>query len=100
MAPASPAATCCTRSRCRPASRTLAPGATGSFSVTVKLPAQPSDQGARLVLGTGHADDGSIPITLRSLVRLNGSGGSFQGVLTGGNGRPIFGGQVLSFQFD
>ncbi|HXM54483.1 MAG TPA: S8 family serine peptidase [Candidatus Dormibacteraeota bacterium] len=83
-----------------PASRTLAPGATGSFSVTVRLPAQPGDQGARLVLGTGSADDGSIPITLRSLVRLNSSGGSFQGVLTGGNGRPIFGGQVLSFQFD
>jgi len=83
-----------------PASRTLAPGATGAFSVTVKLPNQPGDKGARLVIGTGGADDGSIPITVRSLVKLSGGGGSFSGTLTGGNGRPIFGGQVLSFQFD
>jgi Subtilase family/Peptidase inhibitor I9 len=83
-----------------PASRTLAPGQTGSFNVTVKLSAQPGDQGIRLLVGTGHADDGSIPITVRSLVRLNSGGGTFSGILSGGNGRPIFGGQVLSFQFD
>jgi hypothetical protein len=83
-----------------PASRTLAPGASGTFAVTVKLPSQPRDIGARLVLGTGSADDGSIPITLRSLVRLNAAGGTFQGILTGGNGRPVFGGQTLTFQFD
>jgi hypothetical protein len=83
-----------------PSSRVLAPGASGSFAVTVKLPAQPGDVGARLVMGTGHADDGSIPITVRSLVPVHAAGGSFQGVLTGGNGRPIFGGQTLQYQFD
>jgi Subtilase family/Peptidase inhibitor I9 len=83
-----------------PAERTLAPGASGSFTVTVRLPAQAGSTGARLVLGTGHAGDGTLPIALRSLVRLTGAGGAFQGTLTGGNGRPVFGGQTVTFQFD
>jgi subtilisin family serine protease len=83
-----------------PAFRTLAPGATGSFQVKVKLPTQPGDLGVRLTLGTGNASDTSIPITVRSLVGLGTNGGSFTGTLTGGNGRPIFGAQTLTFQFD
>jgi hypothetical protein len=83
-----------------PASRTLAPGATATFTVRVRTPASAGDTSARLVVGTGDASDGSIPITIRSLVRLGPAGGAFQGVLTGGNGRPVFGGQTLTFQFD
>jgi len=83
-----------------PRSRVLAPGQTGSFAIAIPLPAQPGDLGVRLVLATGHDGDGSIPVTLRSLVPLQPGGGTFHGVLTGGNGRPIFGGQTLAFQFD
>ena len=68
--------------------------------VRLTLPVQPSDVSARLVLGTGGGGDGSIPITLRSLVPLGSSGGSFNGALTGGNGRMAFGAQTFTFQFD
>jgi hypothetical protein len=84
-----------------PSSRRLAPGASGTFTVRVRLPATPGDSAARLVIGTGGAGDGAIPIVLRALVPLRtASGGSFNGTLTGGNGRPIFGGQTVDFQFD
>jgi hypothetical protein len=83
-----------------PASRVLASGASGSFDLTIPLPAQAGDLGVRLVLGTGHDDDGSIPVTVRALVPVDADGGTFRGVLTGGNGRPIFGGQTLAFQLD
>ena len=83
-----------------PASRTLAPGASATFNVTVRLPVQPGDLSARLALSTGGATDGSIPITLRSLVPLGAGGGAFQGTLTGGNGRMAFGAQTFTFQFD
>lgn len=83
-----------------PASRTLAPGVSGTFDVRLRLPVQPGDISARLVLNTGSDDDGSLPVTLRSLVPVGPAGGSFQGVLTGGNGRPIFGGDALTYQFD
>jgi Subtilase family len=83
-----------------PASRQLAPGASGTFTVRLRTPADAGDLSARLVIGTGGADDGSIPITVRSLVAVGTGGGTFQGMLTGGNGRPVFGAQTLSFQFD
>jgi hypothetical protein len=81
--------------------KTLKPGARKSVSVSLPLPTDAGDMSARLVLGTGGADDGIVPITVRSLVPVAKTGGSFHGILTGGNGRkPFFGGQVLSFQFD
>jgi Subtilase family len=83
-----------------PTSRVLAPGASGAFTVRLRTPADAGDSSARLVIGTGGADDGVIPITIRSLVALGGAGGTFQGVLTGGNGRGAFGSQTVDFQFD
>jgi len=83
-----------------PASRRLAPGASGSFTVRLPVPANAGDVSARLAIGAGAADDGSIPITVRSLVGLGAAGGAFAGTLTGGNGRPVFGAQTLDFQFD
>src|SRR5262249_59530984 len=66
-----------------PASRTLAPGQTGAFNVTVTS-APAGDESLRLHLGTGGASDGSVPIVIRSLVPLSSAGGTFAGTLTGG----------------
>ena len=81
--------------------KTLKSGARKSVSVSLPLPTDAGDMSARLVLGTGGSDDGIVPITVRSLVPVGKTGATFHGLLTGGNGRkPLFGGQVLSFQFD
>ncbi|HUD68736.1 MAG TPA: S8 family serine peptidase [Acidimicrobiales bacterium] len=59
-------------------------GAGQTKTVTVKLhtPSNPGDTVASLEAGTI-----SIPITLRTQIKIGSSGGSFAGVLTGGNGR-------------
>ena len=94
-----------------PASRTLAPGQSGTFQVTVTA-GQPGDQSFTLHLGTGNCTDGAIPIVVRALVPISGSGrGSFAGTLTGGavSGSPdgggpgtgtAAGGQELTYQFN
>jgi hypothetical protein len=81
-----------------PASQTLAPGQLGSFQVTVPAVQQPGDRSFSLRLSTGGADDGSLPILIRSLVPVGRAGGRFSGTLTGGAG--VFnGGQQVSYQF-
>jgi hypothetical protein len=80
-----------------PASLTLAPGQTGTVHVTV-TPQQAGDESLSLHLGTGAATDGSIPITLRALVPVDGTGGSFAGRLTGG-GQVGNEGQTFPYQF-
>jgi hypothetical protein len=59
-------------------------------------PATAGDSAASLRLSTGSADDGSLPITLRSLVPISAAGGILQGTLTGGASL----GEQHSFQFD
>ncbi|HEX9624940.1 MAG TPA: S8 family serine peptidase, partial [Streptosporangiaceae bacterium] len=84
----------------------LAPGQSRTLRVTAQLPAQAGDSSGSIVL---HSDLGgtdgsvgpgsnSIPVTLRAMVDLT-SGGTFGGVLTGGNGRAPGLGQVNYFQF-
>jgi hypothetical protein len=84
-----------------PASRTLAPGQAGTFSVTVTA-GQAGDEAFSLHMGTGSSTDGAIPIVLRALVPVSG-GGSFAGTLTGDGspgGSTANGGQELTYQFD
>ncbi len=81
-----------------PAAQTLAPGQTGAFNVTVGA-GQAGDEGLRLHMGTGGADDGSIPIIIRSLVPLGRAGGTFAGTLTGG-GSTGNAGQQFTYQFN
>ena len=80
-----------------PSSRTLAPGQTGTFHVNVTA-GRAGDESLSLHFGTGGSDDGSIPITLRSLVPIGGGGGSFSGSLTGG-GSTGNAGQSFTYQF-
>jgi hypothetical protein len=80
-----------------PASRTLAPGQSATFRVTVTA-GQAGDEALTLHLGTGSATDGSIPIVLRALVPVGAGGGSFNGTLTGG-GNSFNAGQEFTYQF-
>ena len=85
-----------------PASQTLAPGQSGTFHVTVTA-GQAGDEALSLHMGTGSSTDGTIPVVLRALVPITGSGGSFAGTLTG-DATPGFstagGGQEFTYQFN
>lgn len=81
-----------------PASLTLGPGQSGTFQVTVTA-GQAGDEALSLHLGTGSSTDGAIPIVLRALVPITGSGGSFAGTLTGGGSYLTFG-QEFTYQFN
>jgi subtilisin family serine protease len=81
-----------------PSSRTLAPGQSGTFQVSVAA-GQAGDEGLKLHLGTGSATDGSIPIVLRALVPVTSAGGSFSGTLTGG-ANSFNAGQEFTYQFN
>jgi hypothetical protein len=84
----------------------LQPGQSQAVRVTEQLPAQPGDTSGLVVLRSDKGGDDanvgrefqSVPVTLRTLVSLAG-GGTFSGVLTGGNGRPPGVGQVDYYEF-
>jgi subtilisin family serine protease len=80
-----------------PSSRTLRPGQSANFRVSVPA-GQAGDDSFRLHLGTGSSSDGSIPIIVRSLVPISRQGGTFSGNLTGGADTNTSG-QTFTYQF-
>ena len=71
---------------------TLAPGASGTFTLTAATPSQAGDEAGSIIaaqLGPSPAFAAvtSIPVTLRSLVPTPDPSTTFTGTLTGGNGR-------------
>ena len=60
-----------------PATQTLAPGETASFTVSLNSSPEAGDRTASVRLSTGGDSDGALPIVVRSLVPTNDSGGSF-----------------------
>jgi hypothetical protein len=80
-----------------PTSLTLAAGQTGTFTFTAKSPSAAGDTDQSIVLTSGSRVN-TIPVTMRTLVPIGLNGGTFDGVITGGNGRgnPAV---MNSFQF-
>jgi hypothetical protein len=67
---------------------TVKAGQTASAKLTVVSPAAPGDTSESVVVSSG-ATKTSIPVTIRTVVPTTAKGGSFTGVVTGGNGRGI-----------
>jgi hypothetical protein len=84
-------------------SLTLAPGASGRFTLTAQTPSQPGDEAGSILLHSSAAAPSftatsSIPVTLRALVPTPNPSVTFTGTLTGGNGRSPTTGQTSYYQ--
>jgi hypothetical protein len=70
-----------------PATLTIAPGQSASATFTATSPRTSGDAAQSIVASTVGGSTTTIPVTVRTLVPVGFGGGSFSGVLTGGNGR-------------
>jgi hypothetical protein len=75
-----------------PASLPILPGKSASFNVSLKTPAQPGTQTVNLfmtgvVAATRQAATTVLPVVLTSYVHVANNHGSFNGFITGSNGR-------------
>jgi hypothetical protein len=86
-----------------PSALDLAPGKSASLTVDYRTPADSGDLGAAIrFVGSSTASGtavAEIPVSLRTLVPIGASGGSFTGTITGGNGRAGVG-PYQTYQFD
>ena len=81
-----------------PGSVVLAVGQAKAVRLDVTLPAAPGDGGFSVVVDAGTQRT-TIPVTLRTQIPISASGGTFSGVLTGGNGRFGAPGQSNTYSF-
>jgi hypothetical protein len=70
----------------KPASLTIKPGGSKTATFRVRGPKQAGDVAQSIVLKSKYGTN-TIPVTVRALVKLGTKGGSFSGLLSGGNGR-------------
>jgi hypothetical protein len=83
-----------------PSTLSLSPHQTKTIKVTATTPASPGDSAGSIVVGSALAGNTTIPVTLRATVPISSGTGTFRGVLTGGNGRPLGQGQVDYYEFN
>jgi hypothetical protein len=84
-------------------SLTLAPGASGTVTLTVSTPSQAGDESGSIMLHSSatspaFAAGTTVPVTLRSLVPAPNPVTTVVGTLTGGNGRASNTGQTAYYQ--
>src|SRR4051794_5408597 len=82
-----------------PSAMTLHPGQSGQFHLRTSLPRTPGDDSHDFVISDSSGDKTVVPVVLRSLVPVDGHGGTFSGSILGGNGRG-FSAQQNTFAFD
>jgi hypothetical protein len=84
-----------------PATASIAAGATQSFSASFFTPTDAGDlaAGIRFSETDGSYPLPEIPVTIRTLVPIGPTGGTFSGVLTGGNARAGAG-NAQTYDFD
>ena len=83
-----------------PSTLTLAPGQSQNVSISATTPSSPGDSSGSIVISSSKGGNTSLPVTLRSLIDVGPGGGSFSGVIRGGNGRPPGEGQEQFYEFD
>ena len=81
-----------------PSTVTLKPGQSKSIHIHERAPLTPGDSSGSVVFSSSSGDTTTLPVTLRSMVDLR-HGGAFNGVLTGGNGRPNGEGAIDYYEF-
>jgi Peptidase inhibitor I9 len=81
-----------------PSSIVLGPGQSQTVTVSATTPSSPGDAAGSVVVSSSRGGATSVPVVARALVDVAG-GGTFSGVLTGGNGRPNGEGQEQDYQF-
>jgi Subtilase family len=77
----------------------IGPGQTRTATVALTSPSQAGDTGQSIVISNGRHQT-TIPVVVRTAIRTRHGGGSFSGVLTGGNGRAGFWAQANYYVFN
>ena len=77
----------------------LGPGQSRTVRVSATAPATPGEEAGSIVVSSSSGETTSVPVTMRALVDV-ADGGTFSGVLTGGNGRPPAQGQQQYYEFN
>ena len=82
-----------------PSGLVIPPGRTATATFSLTTPAAAGDTDQSIVVSSADGQT-SIPVTVRSVVPMGPSGGTFSGVLTGGNGRALSEAQTNSYYFN
>jgi hypothetical protein len=77
----------------------IAPGQTATATLRLTTPSAAGDTDQSIVISSFDGQT-TIPVTVRSVVALGPSGGTFTGVLTGGNGRDGAQAQQNTYYFN
>ncbi len=70
-----------------PSTLTIEPGQTGVAHLALTSSNVAGDTDQSVVVSSRYGTN-TVPVTVRTTITTNGQGGSFSGLLTGGNGRP------------
>jgi hypothetical protein len=82
-----------------PSTLSIGPGQTSYAHLSVSSSNVAGDASQSVVVSSPYGTN-TIPVTVRTTVQTDRHGGSFSGVLTGGNGRDQLYGQTNTYQFN